>query len=152
MTRDDALERSLERAIGAVERASNNMMLVSSQLVNSSKVTEKQTEALRTTTEALLATKREVNDALGPGGAIDEMIRSVHSRLGIVDTRLGIISNDVGITREATGTHRLVEQADSKVSLLKAFGDLRLATQIIVGLVVVAAPVAGALVHWLATK
>lgn len=139
MSRDDVLDR-----------AANNMMLLSQDIRNGSKVTERSTEALRTVAEAVLAVKREVYDALGPGGSIDQVMRSIDSRLGTISTQLGIIGNDAHVVREKTGTHQL-QQPDAKVGLVRAFGELKIPTQIILVSGVILTPVAGAILHWVMT-
>lgn len=143
MSRDDVLDR-----------AANNMMLLSNDIRNSAKVTERSTEALKTVAESIMAMKREVHEALGPGGAIDGVVREVRHEISQVNRQLAIISKDVDdverVTREATGAHALMA-IDPKVKLLREFGALDRYTKTLIATAVVAAGGIGALVHWLAT-
>jgi hypothetical protein len=139
MSRDDILDR-----------AANNMMLLSQDIRNGAKVTERSTEALRSVVEGLLAVKRELHDAIGAGGVIDESVRGVRHELGQINVRLGIIANDAHVTREATGTHRTV-QPDVKVTLMNTFGALPWYSQVLLAAGTVGVGGIGALVHWLAT-
>lgn len=133
-----------------VERLANNTLLLAQELRNTSKQFERTAEAVHSATEAMLATKREVHDALGPGGAVDGVIREVRYELNQVNERLAVISKDVDdvekAAREATGAHVLVAKADTKEGLLRAFGEQPWFTQL---LVVVTAVLAGGFGHWL---
>lgn len=132
------------------ERVANNTLLLAQEMRNTSKVFERMAEALHSATEAMLATKREVHEAIGPGGVIDEVVRGVRHELGQVSRQLAVISKDVDdverVTREVTGAHALDAKIDTKEGLLRAFGELPWFTQL---LVVVTAVLAGGFGHWL---
>lgn len=139
MSRDDVLDR-----------AANNMMLLSQDIRNGAKVTERSTEAMRSAVEAMLAVKRELHDAIGAGGVIDESVRGVRHELGQINVRLGIIGNDAHVTREATGTHRTI-QPDVKITLIRTFGEQPWYTQVLIAAGAASLGGIGALIHWLAT-
>src|ERR1700748_2510453 len=116
MTRDEQMER-----------LANNTTLLVAELLNTSAQLSRCVESMHSVTEAVMATKREVHDALGPGGAIDGVVREVRHEISQANRQLAIISKDVDdverVTREATGAFPIVK-SDTKEGLLRAFGEL----------------------------
>lgn len=129
----------------------NIMLELSHDIRKASTLLERNAEALRTATEALLATKREVHDG---NAEHDKTLRLVHHELKQMNTLLGVISKDVDdverVTREATGAHALAA-IDPKVKLLQEFGRLDRFTKVLIAIAVVSGGAIGVLVYWIAT-
>jgi hypothetical protein len=133
-----------------VERLANGVLMQSAELRNLAARLEAVCERLHSSTEAQLAVKRELSEMLG---AFDGHQHELRAALGRINERLAVIGKDVDdvekAAREATGAHQLAAHADTKTGMLRAFGELPARTQMLIAVVVVSLPFAGAAAHWL---
>jgi hypothetical protein len=149
MTRDDL-----------VERLANSVMMLSAENRNVAGRMHSICEHLHSATEAMLAAKREVHDL---ASSLDSHQHEMRAALGKIGERLAVIAkqtddaekaagaaaSEAKATREATGARGPTVAHEGHAGLLRAFGELPQRTQLLIGVVVVALPAAGAVAHWL---